>query len=397
MQFLAKIGVWWGYLLRVFFRNAAPPHPSQQGLVTPPIPLLEASTSPSFDEDETDSHPLASSHPPPRHRATGKVPLAELIEGPAGSDGLAPWLKGELIQEMQRFISTQRSPHTRRAYEGDLRQFVGYIRAEGLPGDSFDTLLSYREWLVRPDYEGGAGLTRGSSNRKFATVRSFLAWLQSRGKVKENPGLWIKNFRAKTESPTQAFSDIEVADILSRPNYQTSSGLMHAVVLHILFYLGLRRGEVVALQGKHLGWARVGENTVLTLRVPGKGDKERILPLPEKLKTLLMKYLDKKGLSIGDDAFLFTPVKNNVTRVMNKPIDSQAIYYIVKKYSEMAGVDKRVSPHSCRATCISNALDHAASHRSVQQMAGWSSPLMIERYDKRRTALQDSAVHVVEY
>lgn len=340
---------------------------------------------------------MPPSRDPEPSRVTGKGTFLDLAEGFELATAEGPWLKGELIQEMQRFIQTQRSHHTRRAYEGDLRQFVGYLRAERMPGDSFDTLLAYREWLVRPEYEGGAGLTRGSANRKFATVRSFLAWLQSRGRVKENPGLWIKNFRAKTESPTQAFSDIEVADILSRPNLRTSSGLMHAVVLHILFYLGLRRGEVVALQGKHLGWARVGENTVLTLRVPGKGDKERILPLPEKLKVLLLRYLEKKGLEIGADDYLFTPVKNNLTKVKNKPIDSQAIYYIVRKYSEMAGVDKRVSPHSCRATCISNALDHAASHRSVQQMAGWSSPLMIERYDKRRTALQDSAVHVVEY
>lgn len=308
-----------------------------------------------------------------------------------------PWLKGEIIQEMQRFVASQRSAHTQRAYENDLKQYLGFIRAEKVAGDSFDTLLAFRDWMTRPDYEGGAGLTRSSANRKFATIRSFLNWLQARGKVKENPSVWIKNFRAKTESPTQAFSDIEVADMLSRPNEYTSSGLMHSVMLHFLFYLGLRRGELVALQAKHLGWARAGDKTVLTVRVPGKGDKERILPIPEKMQKVLEKYLLKKGLEIGGEGFLFSPVRNNATKVKNKPIASQAVYYIVKKYALMAGVDRRVSPHSCRATCISNALDHAASHRSVQQLAGWSSPLMIERYDKRRTDLQDSAVHVVDY
>lgn len=308
-----------------------------------------------------------------------------------------PWLKGEIIQEMQRFVQTQRSVHTRRAYESDLKQFVGYLRAERAAGDSFDTLLAYREWLVKPDYEGGLGLVRGSANRKFATIRSFLTWLQARGRVKENPSLWIKNFRAKTESPTQAFSDLEVADMLGRPNEATSSGLMHSAILHLLFYLGLRRSELVSLQAKHFGWSRAGDATMLTVRVQGKGDKERILPLPEKVKGILERYMDKRGLVIGGEGYLFSPVRNNVTKVKNKPIDSQAVYYIVKKYAEKAGVGRRVSPHSCRATCISNALDHSASHRSVQQMAGWSSPLMIEKYDKRRTALQDSAVHVVDY
>jgi site-specific recombinase XerD len=298
---------------------------------------------------------------------------------------------------MQRFVQTQRSPHTRRAYEGDLRQFIGYLRAEGLAGDSFDALLAYREYLVRPTYDGGAGLARGSANRKFATIRSYLAWLQARGRVKENPSLWIKNYRAKTESPTQAFSDAEVARMLEIPNPHTSSGLMHSVILHFLFFLGLRRSELVALKAKHLGWSRLGDKTVLTVRVPGKGDKERLLPVPDRLRPLLERYLAKRGIDIGDEDFLFSPVKNNITKIKTKPIDSQAIYYVVKKYARLAGVDRRVSPHSCRATAISNALDHAASHRSVQEMAGWSSPLMIERYDKRRTALQDSAVHVVDY
>ena len=151
------------------------------------------------------------------------------------------------------------------------------------------------------------------------------------------------------------------------------------------------------LRASHLGWARGEDTQILTLRVPGKGDKERILPIPNKTKFVLLSYLEGNGWELGSEQYLFPPVKNNVTKAKNKPIDTNSIYYIVKKYAKLAGVDRRVSPHSCRATAISNALDHAASHRSVQQMAGWSSPLMIERYDKRRTDLKDSAVHVVEY
>ncbi|MGZ3739440.1 MAG: tyrosine-type recombinase/integrase, partial [Bdellovibrionota bacterium] len=264
--------------------------------------------------------------------------------------------------------------------------------------DSFDALLAFRDWLVKEKSEGGAGLARISANRKFATVRAFLSWLQSRGKVRDNPSPWVKNFRARTESPTQAFTDAEVAHMLEMPNRATPSGLMHSVILHLLFYLGLRRGELVALKAKHIGWARTqGDASVMTLRIPGKGDKERVLPLPPKTQAVLERFLEKRGITPGGDEFLFSPVRNNVTKTKSRAIATQAVYYVVTKYAKLAGVDRRVSPHSCRATCISNALDHAASHRSVQQMAGWSSPLMIERYDKRRTELRDSAVHVVEY
>lgn len=308
-----------------------------------------------------------------------------------------PWLKGELLTEAQRFVKTQRSVHTQRAYEGDLRQFISFLRAERAAGDSFDALLAFRDWLVKPPHEGGAGLARISANRKFATVRAFLSWLQSRGKVKDNPSPWVKNFRARTESPTQGFSDKEVALMLEMPNRATASGLMHSVILHLLFYLGLRRGELVALRARNIGFARMGEKNVMTLRIPGKGDKERVLPVPERTQAVLENYLAKRGIRAESDDYLFTPVKNNVTKTKARPIATQAVYYMVVKYAKLAGVDRRVSPHSCRATAISNALDHAASHRSVQQMAGWSSPLMIERYDKRRTELRDSAVHVVEY
>jgi site-specific recombinase XerD len=308
-----------------------------------------------------------------------------------------PWLKGEILQEMQRFVLTQRSSHTKRAYEADLKQFISYLRAERQRGDSFDALLAYRDWLTKPELTGGAGLTRGSANRKFATIRSFLGWLQARGKAKENPSLWVKNYRAKTESPTQAFTDIEVAEMLSLPNCKTLSGHMHSVILHLLFFLGLRRGELAGLQGRHVGWMRNGDEKCLTLRIPGKGDKERILPMPKKVENILLDYMERRRIEIGEDDYLFSPVKNNVTKVKQKPIATQSIYYMVKKYAARAGVDRKVSPHSCRATAISNALDHAATHRAVQEMAGWSSPLMIERYDKRRTAMQDSAVHLVDY
>ncbi len=308
-----------------------------------------------------------------------------------------PWLKGELIQEIQRFIQTQRSPHTARAYAGDLKQFVGYLRARGAGAEDFDTLLAYRDWLVKPTYEGGAGLSRGSANRKFSTIRAFLSWLQSRGKIRENPSPWVKNFRAKTESPTQGFSDEEVARMLALPSRRSKSGRMHRVMLFLLFYLGLRRGELVALKANHLGRAHVEGEEVLTLRVPGKGDKERILPLPAQVVEALHEYMLDQGIEPGSDRFLFMPVRNNRTHIKEKPLHPHAVYYVVKKYASLAGVEARVSPHSCRATCISNALDHAASHRAVQQLAGWSSPLMIERYDKRRTELKHSAVHVVQY
>ena len=307
------------------------------------------------------------------------------------------WMKGEILVETERFVRTQRSVHTKRAYATDLKQFISWLRAERYtPG--VDALLEYRDWLVKSREELGAGLSRSSANRKFATVRSFLGWLQSRGFMKENPAIWVKNFRAQTESPTQGFSDSQVARILDMASLHTRSGLMHATILHFLFYMGLRRSEVVAIRCSHIGKTRgTGDELWTTLRVQGKGDKERLLPMPDHVLKVLEHYMDRFGLAMGMDCHLFRAVKNNRNQKKDMALNTNTIAYVVKKYSRKAGIDAKVSPHSCRATCISNALDQGASHRSVQEMAGWTSPLMIERYDKRRTKLKDSAVHVVKY
>src|SRR5581483_4900607 len=148
---------------------------------------------------------------------------------------------------------------------------------------------------------------------------------------------------------------------------------MHHAILMVLFHLGLRRAELVGLRTSDL----FEQEGIRVLRIRGKGDKERILPIPPHVAKSIETYLEfaKKVLTI--DQPLFSPVKNNVTKKKDKPLHPNAVAYIVKNYAELAGVTYRVSPHSARATAVSNALDNQAPHRAVQHMAGWSSPLMV--------------------
>jgi integrase len=73
------------------------------------------------------------------------------------------------------------------------------------------------------------------------------------------------------------------------------------------------------------------------------------------------------------------------------------IFYIVTRYAKLAGVANRVSPHSCRATAISNARDHNVPDRAIQEFAGWANPDMITRYDKRKSSVENSAAHAIRY
>jgi integrase len=100
---------------------------------------------------------------------------------------------------------------------------------------------------------------------------------------------------------------------------------------------------------------------------------------------------------LSQDQWMLTPVRNNRTGAREKPLDPSQVFYVVTRYAKLAGVANRVSPHSCRATAISNARDHHVPDRAIQEFAGWTSPDMITRYDKRRTSVEASAAHAIQY
>jgi site-specific recombinase XerD len=291
------------------------------------------------------------------------------------------------------FIQEQRSEHTKRAYEKDLLDFLTFMATTKKPMN-VHTLVTYRNRLeVTPSGQTGKPLSRVSINRRMATVKSFLNWLVLNGVIPNNPAKAVKSFRAGRESPTRDLPDDLVRRIFMMPSTHTKAGIMHKAILMVLFRLGLRRSELTALRTSDI----FEESGMRVIRIKGKGDKERLLPLPADVERAILNYLRIAKKDLHVDQVLFTPVKNNATGIMNKELNGNAVAFIVKKYAKLAGVKYRVSPHSARATAVSNALDHKAPHRAVQYMAGWSTPLMVTRYDKRKADLKNSAVPYVHY
>jgi integrase len=213
------------------------------------------------------------------------------------------------------------------------------------------------------------------------------------GVIPNNPAKAVKSFRAGRESPTRDIPDDMVVRMLELPHRHKTAGRMHHAMLMVLFHLGLRRAELVGLRTSDL----FEQDGMKVIRVRGKGDKERVLPLTPELARSIDTYLEFARKDAAVDQPLFSPVKNNITKVKDKPLHPNAVAYVVKHYAKLAGVSYRVSPHSARATAVSNALDNQAPHRAVQHMAGWSSPLMVTRYDKRKEDLRNSAVKYVNY
>jgi integrase len=123
-----------------------------------------------------------------------------------------------------------------------------------------------------------------------------------------------------------------------------------------------------------------------------------VIPLIDPVWNALVHYfvITRRDPGVAEE-WLFAPIRNNRTGVANRPLDPSMVFYIVKKYSKLAGIQKRVSPHSCRATAISHARDRNVPDRAIQEFAGWASPEMIVRYDKRKTAVEKSAALAIDY
>jgi integrase/recombinase XerD len=300
-------------------------------------------------------------------------------------------------REIQPFLLNQLSVHTRRAYETDLKQFFafmeGRINALNLTSLRSEHVILYRKYLEEGRLTGRP-MEKSTINRKLAVIKSFLNWLKSNHVIADNPAQLVKGYPQTQESSLKGLSDEEARKILVLPKLNSRSGSLHAGILTTLLYMGLRKGELIALK---MGDLDV-ERGVPVLKVRGKGHRVRILPLIPLVKDRLEHYffVCRRDRS-ESEAPLFIPTKNPRTGTTKKPLNPNAITYIVSRYARKAGILKPISPHSCRATCISNALDRKATHRSVQHLAGWSTPLMIQRYDKRREDLKNSAAFLIDY
>ena len=290
---------------------------------------------------------------------------------------------------LERFLSED----TKRAYQGDLEAFFSFLRSGGEnlrhPADlaAFHFQL-YRDKLLS---EGKASAT---VNRRLVAIRSFMKWAVAAKLAEHNPLDVVKLPKIQTESPTQAFDDEEVARMLAAPDVSTPRGALHRISMVLLFHLGLRRAELTSLRLMDFQEAR-GHFVV---RVQGKGDKIRVIPVTDTVRAELHAYyarLLRLGVRLEPDEWLLQsdPVKRRGQR-----LDGSTVYRLIEKYARDLGINKKVSPHSCRATVISHLLDTQQTPiRDVAIFAGHANVTTTERYDKRRQNLDKSAAYDVEF
>lgn len=300
----------------------------------------------------------------------------------------------EVPPEIEWFANLTNA-NTRRAYRQDIEDFIAFAGLR--QPEQFRTVtrahvIAWRDQLV------GQGLANDTIRRKLAALSSLYAYLCDRNAVLHNPVLGVKRPRSMNrEGVTPALSDHQAWMLLKAPPIDSLKGQRDRAILATFLYHGLRCEELCTLK---VGDIHQREG-VPHIRVEGKGDKMRYVPLHELAQRLIKEYLD--AAKHGDDLKgpLFRPIKNNRTKTLAKPLHPTSIYQdIVKRYAGEIGLAEDVPGlcvHSLRATAATNALSNNSDIAKVQEWLGHSDISTTRMYDKRQSRPEDSPTFKVRY
>ena len=301
--------------------------------------------------------------------------------------------KTDIQDFIHEFLVQFLSPDTKTAYIKDLKFFFDFLRSGNVVISHPQEIQSFHFQLYR-DHLMEKGLSSATINRRLVCIRSFMKWAIASKLMDHNPLDTVKLPKVQTESPTVAFDDEEVKMMIGAPDTSTHKGRTHRLVMVLLFHLGLRRSELTNIRMHQF----VHDRGHIVLRIHGKGDKVRLVPVNQHVHQEVNTYIESlkaQGIELGAEDYL---LQTEVNKRNIKPMDGSTIFRVIERYARKAGINKSVSPHSCRATVISHLLDtQNAAIRDVATFAGHANITTTERYDKRRNNLDKSAAYQVDF
>ena len=277
-----------------------------------------------------------------------------LAPGPVSGEDLS------LIESFADALWMERglSRNTLQAYQSDLRKLARWLEKNSRSG-----LLSVQrtELLAFLAEQSVQGRNPRSSARLLSCFRQFYQYSVREGLLKKDPTTRIEAPRLGRPLP-KSLTETEVMALLDAPLVDDPEGFRDRVMLEVLYATGLRVSELVGLQ---LG--QIGMNQGL-VRIIGKGDKERLVPLGEEAIDWLQRFLaEGRPVLLGEQhssAVFPTRRGAGMTR--------QAFWYRIKKHALSAGIVKPLSPHTLRHAFATHLLDHGADLRVVQMLLGHS-------------------------
>ncbi|MFQ3198108.1 MAG: integrase/recombinase XerD, partial [Paraglaciecola sp.] len=250
------------------------------------------------------------------------------------------------------------SDNTLSAYRSDLSQFSRFANKQSSQWLITTVRSEEIEFYLAHRYD--LGLSERSTARFLSSLRRFCAYLLQQGIRQDDPVSVLQNPKLKQSLP-KIISEQQVDDLLNAPVIEDPIGLRDKAMLEVLYATGLRVTELISLRIDQLSVAQG------VVRVIGKGNKERLVPLGEEALDWLGIYL-KQGRSLllkTETDVLFPSSRGSM-------MTRQTFWHRIKVYAAMAAINVDLSPHTLRHAFATHLLNHGADLRVVQMLLGHS-------------------------
>ena len=275
------------------------------------------------------------------------------------------------LRSFEDYLSSERnySKHTIKAYLADLNEFSTVLREMNLlssdSGDiDFENLdeTPIRVYISKLYNKN----KRVSISRKLASIRTFFEFLIRGGHIKSNAAKLVPTPKGEKKLPTFLTVD-EVIKLVEAPGSDNAYESRDRAILELLYSCGLRVSELVGVNLSDL------DLDSMSVKVLGKGNKERMVPLGSKAESAIKTYLSQRLDLKPKDDHLFVNSKGG--RLSTRSVDR-----IIKKYAVISGIPKNISPHVLRHTFATHLLGGGADLRAIQEMLGHKSLSTTQRY-----------------
>jgi integrase/recombinase XerC len=243
------------------------------------------------------------------------------------------------------------------SYHNDICQFQDFLSENySLPIE--DTQLKHiRSWIISLKNKN---IESSSINRKLSVLKSLFKFGLRNNIIKTNPCIKLQSLKTAKKLPV-FFKESELENVLdTQKNYKNDfAEIRNNIILEILYQTGIRRAELIGLKDSDFNFFS------LTLRIVGKGNKERIIPISKELKEKVEKYIDTKNQIFDSPYFILTETGEQAY--------PNLIYRIVKtNMGEVTSLNKR-SPHVMRHSFASGLLNNGAEIGAVKELLGHAS------------------------
>ena len=276
-----------------------------------------------------------------------------------------PWTN--IIKNFTTYLKLEKglSENSIEAYIRDISRFGNYC-VDLLPQDvKADHISSFFVELLRTEL-----LAESTQARMLSSIRAFFKYLMYEDIIEVDPSELVDPPKIGRKLPEPLTVD-EINKMIEVIDKSTPLGIRNAAIIDMMYSCGLRVSELVNLKLRHVFFDSD------FVRVFGKGNKERLVPLGSYAKKSVQAYIKdyrgNKGIKEGEEEIIFLNNRGaRLTRIM--------IYNIVSNAAKMAGIKRNISPHSLRHSFATHLLEGGADLRAIQEMLGHSSITTTEIY-----------------